>query len=271
MIRLLRLLYRALKILIIVRWVKSIYVNFRLLPPMQAAKLPIIIISDLILDSLSGNIIIEGPIEFGMIIIGRNIDNMPISDSKGRLKVEGVIRFNGKCQISKSASICVHQKGLLELGKFTRIASGVFLKCVNRIIVGDYTRITSGCFIMDSNIHLIKDVSTGRIKKPFGEINIGSCCWVTMNSTIMQGAIIPDYCIIGRGSYINSDYSKQCNPGSFLLGAPAKVVKENVQLIFDYTKEERINELFYNDLELDYIDSTIGFETPDPHIINQSF
>lgn len=261
--KILRKPYRFFKILFKVRWLKTIRLNLALLPFDQAIRFPIVVTGKLIIDSLKGEAIIDAPIKFGMILFGKDYDNMPISYCAGRVLIAGKVIFKGYCAISQGANLCVWEKGELELGHCTRVLSGTLLKSTHSIKIGDYSRLTSGCFVMDSNIHLIRDVKTGQIAPNFAPIVIGSHCWLTMNTSITAGAVIPDYCITARGSLINKDFSNICGPGTLLGGTPAKVLKTGVRRLFDYGIEHKVTKFFKDNPDAKYYQDIPGFDEPE--------
>ncbi len=269
--KILRKPYRFFKILFKVRWLKTIRLNLALLPFDQAIRFPIVVTGKLIIDSLKGEAIIDAPIKFGMILFGKDYDNMPISYCAGRVLIAGKVIFKGYCAISQGANLCVWEKGELELGHCTRVLSGTLLKSTHSIKIGDYSRLTSGCFVMDSNIHFICDVVTGRIDRNFAPIIIGSHCWLTMNTSVTAGAVIPDYCITARGSLINKDFSKICAPGTMLGGSPAKVIKTGVRRLFSERSESIVNQFFIENPNEEYYQGIPGFDEPEEVFIVNEF
>lgn len=253
--------YYLLRILYKVRWLKTLRVNFALLPFKQAVRCPIIVTGKLLVGSLKGKVVFDCPIEFGLVNMGKDLDNMPIAVNSSRLLVDGLLLFKGPCIITQSSNLVVWRSGKIEIGKYVVISSGVLLKSECGIIIGDFTRLTSGCFVMDTNVHAIKDVETGRIKRIFSPIEIGKCCWLTMYTSIMPGTKLPDYCITGRYSQLNKDYSKICESGSMLAGAPAKVVKTNIQRLSDIKYERQVVVKYFTDNpDADYYQGEPGFE-----------
>lgn len=264
-------LYKLTKTFIKVRWIKTFRVNFSLLPFNQAVKLPIIVTGKLIIDSLAGKAIINAPVKFGIINIGRDMDNMPIASCPARLRIDGKIIFNGYTIISQSANVCVWKAGTLELGRYSRVLSGVLLKSSESVFIGDFTRVTSGCFIMDTNVHYIKNTVTGLISRNSAPIIIGKYCWLTMNTSVTAGAKIPDYCITARGSLINKDFTNICEPGTMLAGAPAKPIRNNLQRIFSDKKEMSIKLFFQNNQNDKYYQSNLGLEIENEEDILKEF
>lgn len=262
--RVLRKPYNCLRILFKVRWCKTIRLNFTLLPFKKALKLPIIVTGKLIIDSLKGgHVEIDAPLHFGMINFGRDIDNMPIATCKSRVMINGKVTFKGHCILNQSVNLCVWHGAHVEIGHCVIIASGILLKSAHNIVIGDYTRIASGSFIMDTNVHTVKDTETGRIARNYAPIIIGSRCWLTMNTSVTAGAVIPDYSITARGSLINKDFSKDGTIGLMLGGSPAKVLKTGVRRQFDYKIEQKVNKYFLENPDAMYYQDKPGFDEPE--------
>ena len=265
-----RLIY-LLKAFFKIRWIKTFRVNFACLPFRQAIKFPVVVTGKLIIDSLKGRIIINAPIEFGMINIGRDIDNMPIAACPARIFIGGALVFNGHAIINQGTNVCVWESGRIEVGHCVIIASGILLKSACSIQIGDYTRLASGCFVMDTNVHAVKDVETGLIAKNFAPIIIGSHCWLTMNTSVTAGAVIPNFCITARGSFMNKDYRKICDEGTMLGGSPAKPLKNNMRRLFDYKIELLINEYFKENNDSRFYQSYKGYDELEESAVVKQF
>jgi acetyltransferase-like isoleucine patch superfamily enzyme len=233
--------------------------NFKLLPFKQAIKFPILVKGKLKIDSLSGTLLFNCPVSTGLILIGGDFDNMPIATNTTRIYIAGTLVLNGKLLLSHSANLVVWKNGTMELGKSVRIATGCTIKSTEYVKIGDNTVFTSGCFLMDSNVHYVKDIITGIIKKASHSIIIGKGCWIGMNSSIMAGAVLPDYCITGRYTLLNKDYTRY-GTGTMFAGMPAKAVKENVQRISNLDREQYLNKYFRNNPDAEYFQANPGFE-----------
>lgn len=258
--KILKNIYHIFKSFFRINWYNTFRTNFALLPFKQAIKLPIIVIGKLILDSHKGMIVFECPVKFGLVLIGKDIDNMPIATNSSRLMVDGILIFKGKCIINHSSNVVVWSDGIMTIGKYVIIASGVLLKSAHSVYIGDYTRLASGCFVMDTNAHAIKDTITGYIKRIFNDIKIGDCCWLAMNTSVTAGTKIPNYSISARNSVLNKDYSIAGNIGCFLAGSPAKILKTNVQRIFDIKTEGEAILYFKQNPDMEFYQASPGFE-----------
>lgn len=252
--------YSVVRIILKVHWCKTFYVNISLLPLNQAIKFPIVVTGKLIIDSLKGKVVFMCPIKFGLVNMGKDLDRMPVGYNPSRLMVDGTIIFRGPCVISQSSNVVTWEHGVLDIGKYVVVCTGVILKSECRVTVGDYSRLTSGCFIMDTNVHAMKDTVSGRIKPIFKEIEIGKGCWLTMYTSVMAGTKLPDYCITGRYTQLNRDYTALCEQGSLLVGAPAKVVKSGIQRLSNIKYEQEVRRFFINNPNADYFEGEAGFE-----------
>lgn len=250
-----------------VNWIKTIICNFSFMPFYQAVKLPILVFGKVSIISRSGEVIFNTKPSFGMIQIGKDVDHNPISSAVTKLNINATLIFNGHCIISGGSTITVW-RGLLEIGKYVSIGSGVQIKATKKIEIGDYTRIVALSTIMDTNVHYVKDISTGEIYNNSGEVIIGNNCWINQGAVITKGTILPKYSIVARNSFLNKNYSN--NDGFVVLaGSPAKEISDGKQRIFDYSKEVELNKFFAKNPEQDkFLDSSGPFVEPSsiPHI-----
>jgi acetyltransferase-like isoleucine patch superfamily enzyme len=251
---------RVLIFIIKVNWGKTIYLNFKNFPSNIAFKLPIICYGKVKIFSLDGKIIINGRIRTGIIQLGKDIDNMPTSSLPVRLRLENDIIFNGPCIISGGSTISVGKNGCIILGTFTRICSGVFLKAAKKIIIGDFSWITAECIVMDTDVHYTKNIVTGEVRNNIKEIIIGNYCWIVMRSVISKGAVLPDYTIVARNSFVNKDFSNTEHKSIFLAGSPAKIVANSMQFLPFMKKEGEINSYFESNPDIENMFITNGFE-----------
>jgi len=105
---------------------------------------------------------------------------------------------------------------------------------INRIVVGHHSNIQD-----NSVLHLADDfpcILGNYVTVGHGAIlhacTIGNEVLVGMGSTVLDGAVIGDQCLIGARALVTPDV--QIPPGSMVLGAPAKVVRQ-------LTPQERVS------------------------------
>lgn len=237
---------RILLTIIRLNVVKTLYVNFRCLPFRQAIHLPIHLFGRVAIHTLRGKISIDTKnVSTGMIRIGyRWFDLFPSSYIPTQLWVSGDLCFHGKCIISGGVGIFVQSKtATMSVGENVCIGGGSLVKAMNEVIIGDYTRITGNCVVMDSNMHYVKNIETGVVKKPWGSILIGRYCWINSGSIVTKGTVLPDYCVTARNTFLNKDYSDNGN-NLFLVSSPAKVTSARVQRVFSRDKELTLHRYF---------------------------
>lgn len=231
-----------------VHWLKTVYLNFKLLPVCKAVHFPFVIVGKVHFRNLTGKVSFQCPIRFGTVILGKDVDNMPISYMPAQIFLQGTLVIKGACIINQSANVVVWPQATMELGEGTLICSGVVVKAVRHVVIGKYAMISSSCFIMDSNIHCIRDMETGIVANPTKSIHIGDYCWLSMNTTVLGGAELPDCSITTRYALLNKSYI-ETGIGNVYAGMPAKIVRQNKQRIISFEREKMLTQYFSDNPE----------------------
>jgi acetyltransferase-like isoleucine patch superfamily enzyme len=224
-------------------WFKTLYLNFKTQPFNVAIQFPFFVYGKLDIHSLIGEILIDAPIKRGMIKIGfRELDLLPVSYLPNQILNTGKLIFHGPVIISGGVSLSI-DGGCLEIGSCCTIGGGCLLKSTNSITIGSNTRITYSCIVFDSNVHYVKNIETGVIKRNNGPIVIGKNCWINGGAYIGKDAVVPDYSIIARNSLVNKDFTGE-GTNLFLVGNPAKALTTKVQRILSLKEEWRLTTYF---------------------------
>lgn len=239
----LRPFVRDFRVIKRLNWFKTLYLNFRTQPFKTAIQLPFYVYGKLDIHSLKGDIIIDAPIKKGMIKIGlRELDLLPVSYLPNQLYNTGKLIFNGPVMISGGVSLSI-DGGILDIGSCCTIGGGCLIKSTNSIKIGANTRITYSCIVFDSNVHYVKNIETGVIKRNNGPIVIGKNCWINGGAYIGKDAVVPDYSIVARNSLVNKDFTKE-GTNLFLVGNPAKALATKVQRILSSKEERKLTRYF---------------------------
>ena len=231
------------KILLKINWIKSAYINFRLLPFSQATRFPFIVRGKLKIRSLSGRVRLNCKPRFGMFGIGIDVDAMPISLVPAQLLIKGELILNGDVILNQGANLVVWSRATMILGNDVMICSGVLLKAVNKVSVGDHVMISSGCFIMDSSIHALYNLESLEVAPIHGEIIIGNNVWFNMRTSIIKWGVVPNGCVTTQYTYIGKPFGME-DSNCLLAGQPAKVIKRNITQVHNLTTERYLNQYF---------------------------
>lgn len=222
--------------------IKTLYVNLRCLPFLQAIKLPIYVYGNVKLHSLNGKVLFECPITRGLVKIGYPGFGIAINCTRTNFKNMGTIIFKGEAQLCNGVTIYV-MDGVLKFGNHSILGENVRVACENYIDIGDGSRIAHESQIIDSNFHFIMDVSQKRIVSQKGEIIIGKWCWVGNRTTIQKATVLPDYSIVTSNSLLNKDYS-EFPKYAIYGGMPAKFIKAGSRRVFNVETEIILKKYF---------------------------
>lgn len=111
----------------------------------------------------------------------------------------------------------------IEIGNNVGI-SGATIYARKGIYIGDNTLIGGNVKILDNDFHPIEVEARNRDDKDMirsREVIIGKDCFIGCNAIILKGSKIGDGCVIGAGSVVSGEFTKNI----ILAGNPAKIVK----------------------------------------------
>lgn len=225
-------------------FLKTLIVNFRLLPFKQAIKLPVVVTRPTVLESLSGKIHLNVPASFGLIKVGTfNTDFYGWNGDKCMFNINGAVVINGNIQLGVGCKICVDQDALLEIGGNACIGPNVKIICRKHIKFGDNIRIAWDGQIFDTNFHYIKNIEDGSVARREKEVVIGNNNWFGNRCTVMPGTKTNDFFIAASNSLCNKDYTESVPKYSLVAGQPARLIKQNVVRVLD-REEKEIKQMF---------------------------
>lgn len=232
---------------------RTVYFNFRTMPFHVAVKFPVFIYGKVRLWGLNGRVCFENTsIKRGMVKIGISADSFSSFDHSGFVQLgsqDSKIVFEGPCRIALNTKIrCV--AGELRFGEFVRIGSDTKMICNGcNIYIGKYTGLTFGCTVMNSSFHYTYDINKNGYRERTFSIHIGAYNWIGNQTTILGKCCTKDYTIVGTGSLLNHDYTKEDGNYPMLVGRPARVVATGIKRVFSPNVENEVNMLFKNTQE----------------------
>lgn len=216
---------------------KTLIVNFRLLPIKQAIHLPIIVTRATVLESLSGKVVLD-KVGFGIIKIGTlHTDLFSWNGNKSIINIKGNLFVGGFVQFGVGCSIIVDENSELHIGENAGIGANTKIICRHKIMIGENLRTAWDVQIFDTNFHYIKNIENGNVVRREKEVILGNNNWFGNRCTIMPGTKTNDFFIAASNSLCNKDYTESVPKYSLVAGQPAKLIKQNVVRVLD--KEEK--------------------------------
>lgn len=114
-------------------------------------------------------------------------------------------------------------RGDIIIGNSCYINSGCVLYMGNGINIGDNVLIASNCTLAPTNHKYqcpSQPINTQGFATSKGGIYIGNDVWIGANTVVLDGAIIPDGCVIGAASLV----SQKLQPYNIYAGNPLKQI-----------------------------------------------
>lgn len=215
---------KAHKLILLLRAIpKSIYFNFKYFDFKDAIKFPVLISHRVMLKKTKGEVIIEAPLNFGMIRIGFG-EHLFFSDPKLRSTwdVDGIVKFKGSARIGNGTKLCV--KGKLTLGNNFMISANSQIRCVQNITFGDDVLMGWDCLFLDTDGHKILNNEGIKVNSN-KDITVGNKVWFGARSTVLKGSEIASDVVVAAGSFV---LGKHDTSHCIIGGHPAGVIKENI-------------------------------------------
>lgn len=230
-----------------IRFIKTIYLNFKLLPWNIAVKLPIYLYGPVNLYWLKGKIEIKSnKIYRGMIKLGRNYEYFNGSDGSSFIYMspKSTIIFNGPCAIGNNYKIRVETNAILEFGEYNFFGSSIKFICTDKIKIGHYTRCAYESQIIDTNSHFVYNEKNNKVARKKGSIEIGDFNWIGNRTTITKGTKTKEGTIVCANSTLNKDFTKLEENHQMLGGIPAKLITSGLKRIFSTKIDKQIEQYF---------------------------
>ena len=134
--------------------------------------------------------------------------------------------------------------GVLSIGRHTSVNSYSRIWCVRKIDIGQNVLTSWNVQIMDSNFHYLID-NNGKTKDCTREVAIGDNAWIGNQTTINKESVLPNYAIVGSGSFVNKDFS-QYGESIIIGGMPAKFIKSGYRRLIDRKTQQSLDKYFSN-------------------------
>lgn len=210
-----------------VNFLKTLYFNFHYFPFKTAIRMPFIIYWRSILFKTKGQIVIDAPIETGMVRFGAyGLGTQDFLYSRTMWEVFGTLVIKGKTNIGRGSKISVEHGATLVLGRNFTITGNSEIICQKEITFGCDCLLSWDILIMDSDLHQITNESGEKINTP-KPIAIGNHVWIGCRNTILKGVIVADNTIISANSTITRNITEpNCAIGGH--GKSIEILKKGI-------------------------------------------
>lgn len=233
-----------------VNWLKTIWLNFTVLPFKQAIKLPLLVGRHVEFKGLhKGCIKLNGPVHRFAVWLGVP-PRYPIYPNKReysmyRCSKGSLLEFElGKSSLQIYNGFSIVNNGHITIGRGLVINQHCTIYCNKEVTLGRNCRIGWNSQILDSDLHLVYDAIDNTISNPIGKVAIGDNVWIANSCHIMKGSIIPDFSIITARSLVNKDFSAYKSKGNVFAGTPAKHIKDGKIRLLDEKYESELKDWF---------------------------
>lgn len=205
--------------------IKTYYFNFHYFSFYTAIKLPIFIYKRTDLYQMQGKIIIDAPIQTGMLKIGPHcLGTQDVLFSRTMWQVAGNLIIKGHTSFGRGCKISIGQQAQLTIGKNFTITGKSDIICQKSITFGDNCLLSWDILIMDTDFHYIYNLDSVAEREQINipkAIIIGNHVWIGCRTMILKGVYIGNENVIAAGSTI----TRSINAENCIIGGNGKCVE----------------------------------------------
>lgn len=198
----------------------SFYASWRLTSFKQAFSFPVIARFNTILRDLSGHL--ESPMigkQKAILYVGFDCGEGTADRSiKSVLEIKGTIKIEKSCRIGIGSRIEIGKDAIWEMVSFMN-SSRFHIICKKHIKMGKNFKASWETSIMDSDMHPIINLETGKISEPHKAIHFGDNVWMGTKSMVLKGSKIPSGSIICAMALVNQRFRHE---NAVIMGNPAQ-------------------------------------------------
>ena len=234
----------------IVNLVKTLYVNFVCFPFNTAIKLPVFVGYRVEFIGLRRNCIrinSVNRVRTGMIELG--ITRFPLISTKGmytlvRIHKKSHIEMGDNVRVLCGGSLIAALGGVIHIGNDFTMNQKARIYASKKVSFGNHSGLSWEAQVMDSDFHYTFNQNTKRIKDCHKPVIIGNYCYLGNRTSVMKGAVLPDYSILASCSLLNRDYSEVTDKGNIFAGTPAAFKSSGIFWYVNEKLERKIRDFF---------------------------
>ena len=215
-------------ILRLVKYPKSIYVNFKLFDFKTAFHMPILISNKVKCIGLRrGAVSLSAPAHFGMIRLGTLEGSTGIwhyDRCHGVLDISGGEMILGDdVRFSRGFSIKTIEGGKLTIGNHFIANCYVTVFASDEVTIGEGCLVAHHVFMNCGDGHKVVSAVTGEVTNTRKPITLGDHVWLGANVSVLKGSYIEHGSIVGYATIVGTEFRE---PNCCIVGPfPGRVVK----------------------------------------------
>lgn len=209
-------------------YVRSMYVNMKILPFSQAVHMPIFLKHNIRVENIHrGCIRFECDVVPKTLVLGGPGASF-VHEEYGVLHIEDDAKLvvRGKTILAGGAKIWIGGKGILSLGKHVYFNQNVSLQCVCRVDIGDSVLGGWNVSIRDTDGHKVTNMIDGTSKPVSMPVVLHDKVWIGADAVILKGTEVSEGSIIACNSVVCGIVASERHV--LLAGIPARLKKHNV-------------------------------------------
>ena len=212
-----------------INWLKTLWLNFKVLPFKSAIKCPIVVAYNTKIKNI-GKIIFTNKIYPAMVSLGvirlsafETTSNPLIFNNRGTLEV------GGRLKIHPGAVFAIVKGATIKVGNCVGFGANSRVVCRKSIIIGNNVQCSWDTQILDSDFHFLYNIEKDKYYPRTKEIVFGNNVFIGNGCTVGKGTVLPDGCVVSCISKVSGDFTTE-GENLLIAGNPAKVIKKGVNI-----------------------------------------
>jgi len=204
---------------------KTLWLNVHCFGWRRGWRLPVFVYRHTLVERVKKSaVVVEGPLQTGMIRIGQRIQTTIAPRQTTVLNLYGRVVFAGSAVIGNGTALMVEDNACLRLGRNFTVTGRSTICCKTSVTFGDDCLLSWDVQVMDDDHHELIASDGARLNAP-QPIVLGRHVWVCSRVSLLKGTCLPDDCIVAAGSTV----SRRVEESGCLVGDRGKVIRRNIQ------------------------------------------
>ncbi len=215
---------------------RTLWFNLRAFGLRKGLRMPVYVYGRVKVYNM-GRILLTGPVERGMLKIGRNYDDTALPytiwNNQGTIEVQGRTWIHHGCRLLNRGYILFRGGDI--------ISHACVFDIRERLEFGRHVSVGYASEFVDTDVHYMVDVESRTVRPNTKPIRIGSYNWLGSHTFVKKGTVTPDCTIVASpNALLLKDYTQSLPPYAVLGGSPARVIAQGKRRILNFRHETQI-------------------------------